>query len=116
MQTPQTIQDYISQFPQDIQIILENIKKLISETNPQLTQSINYGIPTFKHKGKNFVHFGAFKDHIGFFPGPKTIEKFKSDLQDFKISKGTIQFSLDKKIPYDLIQKIVDYKNKEEAK
>ncbi len=48
MQETKTIDDYISSFPSDVQIILQKIRKTIREANPDLTETINYGVPTFK--------------------------------------------------------------------
>jgi len=42
MQETKTIDDYISGFPNDVQIILQKIRKIISETNPDLIETINY--------------------------------------------------------------------------
>ncbi|MDD5770432.1 MAG: DUF1801 domain-containing protein [Candidatus Gracilibacteria bacterium] len=110
MQTPQTINEYISTFPENIQIILENIRNIIKNSHPNLTETINYGVPTFKINGKNFIHFGAFKNHISIFPGPKIIEIFESKLKNYKTSKGAIQFQLNQNINYELIRDIVNYK------
>ena len=110
MQEKKTIDEYISSFPSDVQIILGHIRKIISETNPDLIETINYWVPTFKLNWKNMVHFWAFKKHISIFPWPEAIEYFSPKLSEYKISKWTIQFSLDKEIPYDLIWEIVRYK------
>jgi len=107
-----TINNYISTFPKDVQIILEKIQKIISETNPDLIETINYGVPTFKLKWKNFIHFWVFKNHISLFPWPEIIEIFSEKLVNYKISKGTIQFSLSEEIPFELIKEIVNYKNR----
>ena len=98
--------DYISQFPHDIQVILTNIKQTIRKIAPMAIEKLSFGIPTYKLK-KNLVHFAAFKNHIGFYPSPKCIEKFKSKLEAYEISKGTIRFPFKKPIPYDLIAEIV---------
>ena len=66
---------------------------------------MNYGIPTFKLNG-NLVHFGAFKNHIRFYPTPSAIDAFEKDLSPYEISKGTVKFALDKPIPFELIKKI----------
>jgi uncharacterized protein YdhG (YjbR/CyaY superfamily) len=57
MKKTKTIDEYISTFPKEVQIILKNIRKIIQEINKDLSESINYGIPTFKLKKKNFFHF-----------------------------------------------------------
>lgn len=103
-----TVDEFISKYPDDIQIILEKIRETIKEVAPEAKEKISYGIPTFTLNGKNLVHFSAYVKHIGFYPGSAAIKDFQKDLTVYKTSKGTIQFPLDKPIPYDLIQKITD--------
>lgn len=69
-------------------------------------------MPTFFLKG-NLVHFAALKNHIGFYPTPSGIEKFKDELSAYVSSKGAVQFPLNKPIPYDLVTKIVTFRVKE---
>ena len=110
-----TIDDYIAQYPEDIQSILQKIRKVIKETAPEAEEKISYQMPTFYLSG-NLVHFAAFKKHIGFYPTPTGIESFKEELSMYKGGKGSIQFPLDKPIPFDLIQKIVAYRVSENKK
>jgi len=109
---PRTIDEYNAMFPTDVQKILENLRQVIRETAPTADETIDYGIPTFKLNG-NLVHFAAFKNHIGFYPTPSGIEAFKKELSHYKQSKGTVQFPLDKPIPFDLVKKIVEFRVKE---
>ncbi len=104
-----TIDEYILGFDQTKQEILENIRKIIHETVPQATETINYKMPTFRLNG-NVIHFAMFKNHVGIYPGAETIEHFKNDLTDYKTSKGTIQLPLDKVLPKKLLREIVLYK------
>jgi uncharacterized protein YdhG (YjbR/CyaY superfamily) len=53
------------------------------------------------------VWYGAFSDHCSLFPGPGIIETFKDELKPYQISKGTIQFPLEKPLPATLLRKIV---------
>jgi uncharacterized protein YdhG (YjbR/CyaY superfamily) len=76
---------------------------------PDATETISYGIPTFKYHG-NLVHFAAYKKHIGFYPTPSGIEEFKPKLSAYKLSRGTIQFPLGEPIPYDLIHEITAFR------
>ncbi len=103
------IDEYISGFPENVQDILEKLRRVIQKAAPEATEAISYGIPTFKLNG-NLVHFGAFKNHIGFFPTPSGIAPFKKELAPYEMSKGTIQFPLDKPIPYALVEKIVKFR------
>lgn len=106
------VDDYISQFSPDIQEKLQKVREVVAACAPDAQQVMSYGIPTFDLKKKHLVHFAAFKKHIGLFPGPEAIEVFKSQLVNYKISKGTIQFLFDEPIPFALIKKIVAYRIK----
>jgi len=107
-----TIDTYIANSPKDIQPILEKVRATIRKAAPKAEEIINYGIPTFTLDG-NLVHFAGFKNHIGFYPTPSGIEKFKKELSLYKGAKGSVQFPLDKPIPYALIGKIVKFRVKE---
>jgi len=107
-----TIDEYIETFPKDIQKILETVRQTIKKTVPDAKEAISYQIPTFKLNG-NLVHFAAFKNHIGFYPGSKAIKIFQKDLVKYKSLKGAVQFPLDKPMPLSLIQKIVKHRVKE---
>jgi uncharacterized protein YdhG (YjbR/CyaY superfamily) len=109
MNTSETIDKYISSFPKEIQIILEKIRQTIKEAAPEATETISYQMPTFRLNG-NLVHFAAFKNHIGFYPTPSGITKFKKELDKYKNAKGSVQFPIDKEIPYELIKKIVEFR------
>ncbi|NMC56718.1 MAG: hypothetical protein GYA50_05820 [Eubacteriaceae bacterium] len=108
-----TIDEYIVQFPADIAQILQKIRDVISKAAPEAKEKISYGMPTFFLNG-NLVHFAAQKNHIGFYPAPSGIEKFKEQLEGYKSSKGAVQFPYNKPIPYDLITEIVKFRVSEQ--
>src|SRR3989304_3823711 len=115
METPEkvfkTIDEYIATFPKNVQSILEELRQAIRNSAPKAEEAISYQMPTFKLNG-NLVYFAAFKNHIGFYPTSSAIAAFKEELSDYKVSKGTIRFPLDKPIPFDLVKKIVKYRVK----
>ncbi len=106
---PTTIDAYIAAFPEDVQAILQQIRQLIHDTAPEATEAISYGMPTFKLHG-NLVHFAAFKNHIGFYPVPSGMAAFQEELSAYKQGKGSVQFPLDRPMPYDLIRRIVQFR------
>lgn len=110
--TSKEIDKYIARFPEDVQAILEKIRKTIRKSAPNAEEIMNYGIPTFTLEG-NLVHFAGFKNHVGFYPTPSGIEKFKKQLSKYEGAKGSVQFPLDQPIPYELISKIVAFRVKE---
>ena len=107
-----TMDEYIAAFPKNVQDILENLRRVIRESAPEAEEAISYGIPTLKLNG-NLVHFAAYKNHIGFYPTSSAIVAFKKELSPYKQAKGTVQFPLDKPMPFDLVRKMVRYRVKE---
>jgi uncharacterized protein YdhG (YjbR/CyaY superfamily) len=107
-----SIDEYIATFPKETQKILEEIRATIKAAAPEAEEKISYQMPTFALNG-NLVHFAAFKNHIGFYPVPTGIEKFKKELSAYEGGKGSVQFPLDAPMPLALISKIVKYRVKE---
>ena len=107
-----TIDEYIAQFPEDVQEKLQQVRAIVRKAAPATEEKIGYGIPTFTLNGKNLVHFGGFKNHIGFYPAPQGLEEFKKELAGYKGAKGSVQFPLDKPLPVTLIKKIVKFRVK----
>ena len=103
-----SIDEYIAAFPAEIQEILRKIRQVIRVAAPEAKEAISYQMPTFKLNG-NLVHFAAFKDHIGFFPTPSGVEAYP-EVMRYKTGKGTLRFSLDEPIPYDLIRRVVEFR------
>lgn len=110
--SPENIDQYIVGFPPDVQKILQKVRSTIQKAAPDAEEAIKYGIPTFVLHG-NLVHFGAFQEHIGFYPTPSGIVAFKDELSVYPSAKGSVQFPLDKPIPFSLISKIVEFRVKE---
>jgi uncharacterized protein YdhG (YjbR/CyaY superfamily) len=109
------IDGYISQFPADTQAkaILEQVRETISQAAPDAKEVISYMMPAFKQHGI-LVYFAAWTKHIGLYPpisGDKTLEKA---LARYAGPKGNLQFPFDEPIPYDLIERIVKLRVKQD--
>jgi uncharacterized protein YdhG (YjbR/CyaY superfamily) len=109
---PNSIEAYIAGFPEEIQVILEQIRTTIKNAAPLSEERISYGMPSFFLHGQ-LVYYAAFKKHIGFYALPSGNKAFQKELLNYKVGRGSIQFPLTKKIPYDLITKIVKFRLKE---
>lgn len=107
-----SIDQYVAQFSNDVQAILGRIRQLIAKAAPEAQEAMKYQIPTFVLNG-NLVHFAAFENHVGLYPTPSGIVRFQNELKPYKTAKGSIQFPLDKAIPYALIQRIVEFRVEE---
>ena len=116
--TAATIDEYIAGFPKNTQKLLRQMRAIVRKAAPEAEETIKYAMPTFTFHG-NLVHFGGYKNHIGFYPAPRKIDRFKKALSAYAGSKGTIRFGLDKPLPMGLISKIVKFrilKNLEKVK
>jgi uncharacterized protein YdhG (YjbR/CyaY superfamily) len=110
-----SIDEYITTFPKEVQEILKKLRSVIKEAAPDAEEKISYRMPTFAQRG-NLVHFAACKKHIGFYPTPSGIQAFKNELSAFKGARGSIQFPIDKPLPYQLIGNIVMFRVAENLK
>jgi uncharacterized protein YdhG (YjbR/CyaY superfamily) len=111
-----TFNDYKKGYPAEIQQRLDEIQKAIKSVVPEAKERISYNMPSFRFHS-NLLYYGAFKNHIGFYPASKNVfEKFKDELSIYKQSgKGTVQFPHNKPLPLDLIKKIAIIRAKENS-
>jgi uncharacterized protein YdhG (YjbR/CyaY superfamily) len=108
-----TIDEYIETFEPGIQKTLNEIRNFIKKEVPEATEKISYGMPTFYMNG-NLVHFAAFKDHYSFYPSPSGIDDFfEKELAPYRTGKGTLRFPIDKPIPWKIIQKVIQFRVKQ---
>ena len=105
-----TMDEYLQTVPPDVRDILEKIRQTIRKAAPGAVESISYQMPAFKLNGKILVYFAAWKNHIGFYALPSGNAAFEKELSAYKMAKGSIQFPLDKPIPFDLIEKMVKFR------
>ena len=110
-----TVDEYINTFPEDLQALLEKVRTTITENAPAAVEGIAYGMPAYKMNGKPLVYFAAFKNHMGFYATPSGHAEFRDELSAYKQGKGSVQFPLDKPMPYDLIKRIVEFRVKESS-
>ena len=111
---PKDIDTYIARFPANVRAILEKVRTTIRAAAPEAEETISYQMPAFKQHGI-LVYFAAWKEHIGLYPpvsGDKTLEK---TVARYAGPKGNLQFPLDQPIPYDLVERIVRLRVKQDS-
>jgi uncharacterized protein YdhG (YjbR/CyaY superfamily) len=113
---PSNIAAYIANFPKETQLILETIRTTIKALVPESEEAISYGMPAITLNKKALVYFAGYKNHIGFYATPTGHKAFEEELSKYKQGKGSVQFPLDKPIPYDLIKRIVAFRVAENSK
>lgn len=104
---PATVDAYIADFPPQVRKILEQVRATIRATVPEAEEKISYGIPSFTLNGTYLIYFAGYKNHFSIYPVPGGSEAFAKKVAPYKKGKGTLQFSLDKPVPIDLINSVV---------
>jgi uncharacterized protein YdhG (YjbR/CyaY superfamily) len=99
------VDEYIANQPEKNRAALSKLREFVRNLVPEAEEKISYGMPMYKYHGM-LVGFAGYKNHLGFYPGA-IVGKFADELKDFKISKGTIQFTVDKPIPEELLTRII---------
>lgn len=116
--TPATIDDYIAAFPEEVRLVLNQVRATIQDAAPDAIESISYKMPTFNLAGRYLVYFAAFKNHLSFFGAPRNNPAFGEDLRPYESGQGTLKFPYNKPIPTDLIARITRFRaneNREKA-
>lgn len=117
--TPKNIDDYIAEFPKDVQKVLWQVHAAIKKAAPKAEEMISYGIPAFKLNGKPLIYYAGYKNHIGVYPIHGGDAAFQKLIAPYQKGKATARFPLDKAIPLTLLTKIVKFRiqvNKEKEK
>lgn len=104
-EAPRTIEEYISEQPEEIQPILRTLRETIHAAIPGAKEKISWSMPTFGNRC-NLIQFAAFRSHIGLYPGPEAVQAFAHRLTVYQTSKGAIRLPIDRPLPLDLIAEI----------
>src|SRR5262245_26865182 len=103
---PKTVDEYIAAAPKNVQGKLKEIRKAIKEAAPTAGERISYGMPYYEYKGR-LAYFSHWKTHIGLYIPTPIVAEHEKELKNYKTTKATIQFPLEKKLPIALIKKLV---------
>ncbi len=102
-----TIDEYIGACPEDVQGILQEVRRTIREAAPTAVETIAYRMPTLTLDGRNLIHFAAWKTYISLYPTPSGDPAFEQEIAPYRAAKSTVRFPLAKPIPYELIGRLV---------
>ncbi len=102
------VDEYLAKVPEPARGTLNKMRAMIKAAAPaEATEGLSYGMPAFRYKGA-LMAYAAFKDHCSVFPMQASlIDAMKDELKDYRTSKGTLQFPLDKALPAALVKKMV---------
>jgi uncharacterized protein YdhG (YjbR/CyaY superfamily) len=107
--TSREVDDYIAETPEPARAILRKLRDCIREAAPESDEKISYRMPAYFLEGP-LIYFAAFSRHVSLYPTASGIEAFESELAAYKHAKGSVQFPLDKPLPFALVARIVKFK------
>ncbi|MCB9271216.1 MAG: hypothetical protein H6561_16875 [Lewinellaceae bacterium] len=77
----------------------------------KLSQPFNTECRLLFGEGKVFIHYAAYKKHLGIYPVPTSGTDLMDLFKGYKTSgKGTIQFPLAENLPVELLREIIRYR------
>jgi uncharacterized protein YdhG (YjbR/CyaY superfamily) len=101
-----TVDEYLAGVPPRARALLRTIRRTIRAAAPRATESISYGIPTYKQDRERLIYFSAAKSHC-------TIHMVRRAHLDeatrlgFGIGRGSIRFTPEHPLPQRLVTRIV---------
>ncbi len=108
MAAPKNVAEYLAKLPEEVQVVMENIKKLVKEAYPEAQEMITYLMPTYDLNGKR-LYVAANKKHIGFYAIYNPTD-FEDEIASYRAAKDTVRFPLNEPMPYELIRKLIKLK------
>lgn len=100
----ESIDDYIASFPDNVQVILNELRHRIRTVAPGCQESMRYQMPTFTVDGRHPLYVAAWKHHIGLYPIPRFDGPLEDQVAPYRAAKDTVRFVYKKPIPYDLVE------------
>ena len=112
--TATNIDEYIAKFPPTTAKILQQVRLTVRKAAPKAEETISYGMPAFRYKGRVIIYFAGYKNHIGIYATPSGHAAFQKELSGYKQGRGSVQFPLDQPMPLDLIKRMVQFRVKQQ--
>jgi len=104
------VEKYISEFPEELQERLIQMRNTILQIAPDAEEGISYGMPAYKLSGKPLVYFAGFRNHVGFYATPSGHKAFAEELANYKTGKGSVQFPHSSPLPLNLVARITRFR------
>ncbi len=108
-----SVDEYIATHPEDVQAVLQHVRRTIRKAVPGAEEAISYQIPTYKLRGVPVLSFAGWKAHYSLYPASgHLVAALKGALAPYKVSKGTLRFPLSQPVPVKLIERVAKFRAK----
>ena len=102
------IDTYLAPLPDDQRMALQALRRTIRAAAPEAEETISYGMPAIRHRGRPVVSYLAAKAHCSLFPmSGEVTGRHRAELEGFATAKGTIRFTPEHPLPDALVRTIV---------
>ena len=111
----QSVDEYIGSHPEPVRAVLTRVREVLRKALPEAEEGISYQIAAYKQNGSAILYFAGWKEHFSIYPASDALVAAIPELKDYKVSKGTVRFSLSKPVPAKLIAAIAKFRLREET-
>jgi uncharacterized protein YdhG (YjbR/CyaY superfamily) len=110
VEKPANVDAYIATFPENVQKVLQRLRRTVRQAAPGAEETISYGMPAYRYKGRVIIYFAGYTNHIGIYATPLAHAAFQKELSAYKQGRGSVQFPHDQPMPLDLIKRMVQFR------
>ena len=103
---PQTVEEYLATFPDDVRDVLERVRAAIHAAVPDGEEKVRYGIAAVMLGGRYAIHFAGWKRHVGLYPVPRLDGPLEAEIAPYRAKTDSVNFPYAKPVPYDLITRV----------
>ncbi|MCS5719692.1 DUF1801 domain-containing protein [Herbiconiux sp. CPCC 205763] len=102
-----TVDDYIDSFPDEVQLVLSQLRQTIQQAAPGAGESISYHMPTYATGDRPLIFFAGWKTHVALYAVPAFDGELEAELAPYRAAKDTLKFSLRQPVPFPLVARVV---------
>lgn len=103
----ETVDAYVAAQPPAVQERLAQVRRILAEEVPGLTETIRYHMPTYGDGSRYLIHVAAWKQHIGLYPVPVFDGDLEADVAPLRAAKDTVRLQHRHPFPDELFRRIV---------
>ena len=103
---PQTVDEYLATFPDDVRAVLQRVREAIHAGVPDGEEKLRYGIAAVMLDGRYAIHFAGWKHHVGLYPVPRFDGPLEAEIAPYRAKTDSVNFPYAMPVPYELITRV----------
>lgn len=107
--SPSDVGAYIARQPPAARVVLKKVRGIVRRALPAAEETIRYGMPAYRLKGRPVAYFAGWKAHWSLYPVSEAIRReLGAALAPYAFSRGTLRFPWAAPVPAELVKRIVE--------